>query len=108
MPSTTRAPYNPAKATPMPKKVYRRSIRETIEHTFEKLQKHEGLSMFDWASDNLGEFYHLAAKLIPKEVQHQGNISLDVSTGVPRIGRTIEAEYSVVEDETPSDLIGVI
>jgi aspartate carbamoyltransferase catalytic subunit len=45
-----------------------RSVKEAFQRAFEELQEVEGVRLTDWAKDNTTEFYKIAAKLIPSEV----------------------------------------
>lgn len=62
------------------------TIRENFERVFHMLQDDKNPARLEaWARANPTEFYKLAAKLIPVDVAHQGNITLSVITGVPRL-----------------------
>lgn len=45
-----------------------RSVKEAFQTAFEELQGVEGANLLDWARTNTTEFYKIAAKLIPSEV----------------------------------------
>ncbi len=45
-----------------------RSVKEAFQRAFEELQDVEGARLTDWARENTTEFYKIAAKLIPSEV----------------------------------------
>lgn len=59
------------------------SIREKFEEAFNTLQESDETSLVAWAGENRTEFYKLAAKLIPSQVQHEGAVALHVLSGVP-------------------------
>lgn len=40
--------------------------------TFDRLQIVPGVNLLDWAKDNPTEFYKLAAKLIPLQIETEG------------------------------------
>ncbi len=48
---------------------FTRSVREVMADTFEQLQIVPGVNLLDWATENPTEFYKLAAKLIPLQVE---------------------------------------
>ena len=48
---------------------FTRSVREVIAETFDQLQIVPGVNLLDWATENPTEFYKLAAKLIPLQVE---------------------------------------
>jgi|694.fasta_scaffold82318_4 hypothetical protein len=50
---------------------FTRSVREVMADTFEQMQLQKGVNLLDWAKDNPTEFYKLAAKLIPLQVESQ-------------------------------------
>lgn len=45
-----------------------RTVKEQFEDTFRVLQEHKGAKLDDWAKDNPTEFYKLASKLIPAQI----------------------------------------
>lgn len=63
------------------------TVREQIELIFNHLQggEYEGqpFQLKEWAKQHPGEFYRIVASLVPKQLQHQGNLELRVVTGVP-------------------------
>lgn len=63
-----------------------RTVREAFEAAFDKMQELEGVKLEDWGQKNPEEFYKLAARLIPAQLEHKGAFSLNVMTGVPRSG----------------------
>jgi hypothetical protein len=73
------------------------TMREHMEFVFHELQgvDHKGqpYQLREWAMRHPSEFYRLAASLIPKQLQHDGNIALTVVSGVPK-----------AEDEDVADL----
>lgn len=48
---------------------FTRSVREVMADTFDQLQIVPGVNLLDWATENPTEFYKLAAKLIPMQVE---------------------------------------
>lgn len=57
-----------------------RTIKNTIESVFIKLQRDPTVNLRAWAKSNPTEFYKLAARLIPQEVKSQVQFSnVDVS-----------------------------
>jgi len=48
---------------------FTRSVREVMADTFDQLQIVPGVNLLDWATENPTEFYKLAAKLIPLQVE---------------------------------------
>jgi hypothetical protein len=62
-----------------------RTVREAFEKAFEALQDHDEAKLEAWAVRNPTEFYKLASKLIPADVNAHltGGIQLTVVTGVP-------------------------
>jgi hypothetical protein len=63
-----------------------RSVREAFQAAFDQLQQKPGVNLVDWAQDNPTEFYKLSGKLIPAKVEHEGNLAVQVITGVPESG----------------------
>lgn len=86
-------------AAPLPARVLKRSIKEQFEHTFDKLQTENGMTLTDWARSDLGEFYKMAAKMIPSAVKHDADVKIHVVTGVPRRGDVLEADFTVVDND---------
>lgn len=50
---------------------FTRSVREVMADTFAEMQLVPGANLLDWAKENPTEFYKLAAKLIPLQVETQ-------------------------------------
>lgn len=75
---------NPAGKKPGTPNRFTRSVREAFEAAFNHLQDLDGVKLEDWAQENPEEFYKLAARLIPAQMEHSGAFSLQVTTGVPR------------------------
>jgi len=62
-----------------------RTVREAYEHTFKLLQESDGkASLTNWAQANPTEFYKISSKLIPNDLNIQGQLTLNVLTGVPQ------------------------
>jgi hypothetical protein len=59
------------------------TVRETFERAFTMLQQHETANLTSWAERNPTEFYKLSSKLIPTDMSIQGQMTLNVITGVP-------------------------
>lgn len=63
------------------------TVRAHVDHVFHLLQgeehKGESYTLEAWAKAHPGEFYKLAASLVPKQLQHEGGVDLRVVTGVP-------------------------
>ena len=61
------------------------SVREAFEVVFNRLQEDADspANLTNWATNNPGEFYKLASKLLPMQVVAEGAMSLVVSTGIP-------------------------
>ena len=53
-----------------------RTVREAFERAFETLQDGKGASLEKWAQRYPTEFYKLAARLIPTEINAQVNTTL--------------------------------
>jgi hypothetical protein len=72
-----RAPGTPNKVT--------RTVREAFERAFTLLQENDEAKLEEWAKRNTTEFYKLAAKLIPADINAHltGGLVLQVVTGVP-------------------------
>lgn len=66
-----------------------RTVREAFQHAFDELQDVPGVKLTDWAKENPTEFYRLSGKLIPAKVEHEGNLALQVITGVPEQGEDL-------------------
>lgn len=61
------------------------SVREAFERVFNSLQddNEDPSSLEQWAKRNPGEFYKLASKLLPMQINAEGSLSLVVATGIP-------------------------
>ena len=59
------------------------TVRETFEHAFRILQESKTANLTSWAEKNPTEFYKLSSKLIPSDMNVQGNLNVTVTTGVP-------------------------
>ena len=62
------------------------SVRDAFKAAFDELQEVPGARLGDWAQANPTEFYRLSGKLIPAQVQHEGEMVVTVLTGVPEQG----------------------
>ncbi len=51
-----------------------KSFKELLHATYQALESTPGKSMKEWALNNQTEFYRIASKLIPTELQHSGEI----------------------------------
>ena len=65
---------------------FTRTVREAFQAAFDELQTMPGANLVDWAQENPTEFYKLSGKLIPAKVEHEGNLAVQVVTGVPESG----------------------
>lgn len=68
-----------------------RTVKETVLEVFERLQLHETANLESWGESNPTEFYKIAAKLIPAEVN--ANVEATIK-GKP---------YWLEDTETPKD-----
>ena len=89
-----------------------KSVREGYEKVFHALQRDENAkhTLFNWAQNNTTEFYKLASKLIPLQVQGEMdhslkaldvNIKLEPGEAYKRMiedESIIEVEAEVIED----------
>jgi hypothetical protein len=96
--STSKSPIT-RNAAPLPNRVLKMSIKEQFENTFHRMQQEDGVRLIDWARSEPGEFYKMAAKMIPAAVKHEGDVSIHVVTGVPRRGEVIEADFTVIDND---------
>ena len=53
-----------------------RLVKEVFAEVFSLLQDHSTANLQTWAETNPTEFYKLATKLIPTELEHSGGIDL--------------------------------
>lgn len=60
-----------------------RTVRDAFEQAFELLQEDDQAKLSEWAKRNTTEFYKLASKLIPTEINADVKGTLLVVTGVP-------------------------
>jgi len=58
------------------------SVKAAFAQAFDEMGGAQAL--VTWGKDNPTDFYKLASKLIPLDVQQSGGISLNITTGVPR------------------------
>jgi hypothetical protein len=84
-----------------------RTVREAFEAAFDKLQDLDGVKLEDWGRENPEEFYKLAARLIPAQMEHSGALSLVVATGVPRSddAQVIEGQVAPLALTDGEDLV---
>lgn len=63
-----------------------RTVREAFEQAFEIIQGDQDANLVTWARQNPTDFYRLAAKLIPTDVNAHlaGGLQIQVITGVPQ------------------------
>ena len=54
-----------------------RTIKEAFETTFHELQGNTKAKLLAWAKDNPGDFYKLAARLIPHDMKISGKLTLE-------------------------------
>jgi len=54
-----------------------RLVKEVFAEVFSLLQDHPTANLQTWAETNPTEFYKLATKLIPTELEHAGGIDLN-------------------------------
>jgi len=67
MPRPKFAPGNAGKPKGAKNKLTK-TVKERVLDTFNTLQKHKTASLIAWAKQNPTEFYKIAAKLIPTEI----------------------------------------
>lgn len=58
-------------------------VRESFETAFSMLQQDRSANLLTWARSNPTEFYKLAAKLIPTDVNVQGEVQLVMVSEFP-------------------------
>lgn len=73
-----------------------RSIKEAFQIAFDKNGGAEGLAK--WAAENPTEFYKLAARMIPLDVNHGGTVRIDNAT----FDREFARVFGSVAQEAPS------
>lgn len=56
---------------------FTRSVKEAMEAAFSRLQRDPKAKLTAWAKQNPTEFYKLAAKLIPQQVNLAGKLTLE-------------------------------
>lgn len=66
------------------------TVRAVFERVFHSLQEDPQFNLKEFAKANPVEFHRLAGKLIPQDVAVQGQIVLNVTTGVPRADEEVE------------------
>ena len=57
-----------AKAAPRGESRLTRAVKDVVLETFNQMQEKPGVNLFDWAQSEPTEFYKLASKLIPSEI----------------------------------------
>lgn len=62
-----------------------RTVRAAFEDAFNALQNDPENKLEAWAKTNPTEFYKLSSKLIPVDMAIQGNVVLNVITGVDSV-----------------------
>lgn len=94
------------------------TVREALQEAFDRMQQpmdpelvkaglRPHLTLYEWGCRNPDDFYKLCGKLIPTKLEHEGNIALSVTTGVPRLAPEV-IEGQVIEHpalEDASDLV---
>ena len=61
-----------------------KTVKELILDAFNELQKDKGANLLSWAKKNPTEFYKIASKLIPSEI--------NASYNMPKVGVDAEKE----------------
>lgn len=104
-PSNRSMTYGPHKnksiIEPTSRGKFAHDVKEAFHAAFLALQNSKDYSLIAWAKKHPTEFYKLAQRFIPADVNVQGNISLSVITGVPGVDEAIEGE---IVESAPSDL----
>lgn len=59
------------------------TVKEAFEAAFRELQSDSKANLVTWALSNQTEFYKLAAKLMPADMNVQGGIQVEIFTGLP-------------------------
>lgn len=52
-----------------------KAVKDVIEATFSKLQQHPKANLFDWAVSNTTDFYKMAMKLIPLQIETSDQVN---------------------------------
>lgn len=74
-----------AASNPLSEKNTQQTIKTAFREAFIALQRHPDLNLLEWAMRNPDDFYKIAAKMIPQEIEQSGAVTLQVVTGVPTI-----------------------
>ena len=77
-----------ANVNPLSDKSTQQTIKMAFREAFAAMQRHPDLNLLEWAMRNPDDFYKIAAKMIPQEVEQTGAVTLQVVTGVPTIDVT--------------------
>lgn len=59
--------------------VYTRTIKDVVLETFALLQNEPGADLLSWGKENPTEFYKIAARLIPTQIE----ASIKLTNGIP-------------------------
>lgn len=59
-----------------------KTVKETVLAVFNELQLHETASLKAWAEKKPGDFYQIAAKLIPTEITAEVSHTVETVTGM--------------------------
>lgn len=55
-----------------------KTVKEAFENAFNAMQEHPGVKLEEWGKENPTEFYKLASKLIPSEINAKVSAHVDV------------------------------
>lgn len=72
MDSTFRQLASRPRPYPVPRSIGRRNVEQAFLTAFELIGGTQRLAI--WADQNTTEFYKLAARFVPQEMQHQGDV----------------------------------
>lgn len=65
------------------------TVKAAFEEAFALLQDDEEANLVAWAVKNPTEFYKLASKLIPADMNVQGGLQVEIFTGMPEPGEDL-------------------
>lgn len=67
------------------------TVRQVFERVFSELQDDPQAALAVWARDNPTDFYKIASKLIPADVNAkvEGTVQMIIATGVPTAGEDL-------------------
>jgi uncharacterized protein (DUF927 family) len=68
-----------AKAAPRGESKWNRAVKDVFRETFNKLQEEPAVNLFEWAQSEPTEFYKLASKLIPSEINAKVSAEMTVN-----------------------------